>query len=353
MRRLIEVRKAHRALGRGTFSMPHPGNRKVFAYVRENEGEVVLCAANLARSAQPVELDLGRSRGCVPVELLGGSPFPPIGEMRYFLTLPGHGVYWFRLAPEAEAPGWHQLRLPPVELPVLAMTEWSTRSGRWLLTVVDVQVRERPPQRYALPLALAWEGRDEEPLRALAPVTLARVRQRARMGVLYDAIYDDAFCWSVLTAIGAGEQVAVGAGSLRFSATAAYPGLVASLPAEPALRRLSEPDNNGVVFGERQLLKGSPRRRRDPRRVLPADERAWPADRRAAHSARRGAWRPRLRARAHRPRGARCLGRWRPQPPARGRRDARIVAPLPRRGLESVPGLRPWERISRPKRACP
>ncbi len=313
MRRLIAVRKAYRAFGRGTFTMLHPGNRKVFAYVRQYEEEVILCAANLARSAQPVELDLARFRGCVPVELLGGTPFPPIGELPYLLTLPGHGFYWFRLAPEAEAPGWHQLRVPPVELPVLVLTEglasffpervgviraaltgtvrrqlerdaiprflsgqkwfaaeprvetvklvsmaqWSTPTGSWLLTVVEVEPPEQPPQRYVLPLALAWEGTEEEPLRSLAAVTVARVRQRARMGILYDAFADDAFCRSVLTAIGSREELALGPARLVFSATPAYPALLASLPPDPALRRLTEASNNAVVFGERLFLKGS------------------------------------------------------------------------------------------------
>jgi maltose alpha-D-glucosyltransferase / alpha-amylase len=26
-------------------------------------------------------------------------PFPPIGELPYLLTLPGHGFYWFSIAP--------------------------------------------------------------------------------------------------------------------------------------------------------------------------------------------------------------------------------------------------------------
>jgi len=26
-------------------------------------------------------------------------PFPPIGELPYLLTLPGHGFYWFSLTP--------------------------------------------------------------------------------------------------------------------------------------------------------------------------------------------------------------------------------------------------------------
>jgi maltose alpha-D-glucosyltransferase/alpha-amylase len=313
IKRLIAIRNAHKAFGRGAFSMLHPANRKVFAYVRQHEGEVILCAANLARSAQPVELDLGPFRGCVPVELMGGTSFPPIGELPYFLTLPGHAFFWFRLASESEAPSWHPIGRPAVDLPVLvlpagiatffpervgptrsalaeklhrqiereaiprflpgqrwfaakgarvetvnvaAMAEWSTQCDTWLLTIVSCEPPDQPPQQYMLPLALAWEDKDEEPLGALAAVTLARVRHRSRMGVLYDAFADDAFCNAVLTAIGVGGHLAMGPDTLVLSPTAAYPGLIAALPSESALRRLSEANNNVVVFGERLFLKG-------------------------------------------------------------------------------------------------
>jgi maltose alpha-D-glucosyltransferase/alpha-amylase len=35
--------------------------------------------------------------GKVPIELTGRVPFPPIGELPYFVTLAGHGFYWFEL----------------------------------------------------------------------------------------------------------------------------------------------------------------------------------------------------------------------------------------------------------------
>jgi len=316
MKRLIAVRKGHRAFGRGTFTMLHPGNRKIIAYVRENEDEVILCTANLARSAQPVELDLGRFRGCVPVELLGGTAFPPIGELPYLLTLPGHAFYWFKLAPQAQAPSWHQQRLASGEQPVLvltdgmasffpervgprrsvladtlrrqlerdalprflvgqpwfagrdarieaveiqAMTEWATPAGAWLLILVDVALRERPPESYLLPVALAWDRQEDESSRPPALSILARVRQRARTGILYDAIADDAFCRAVVSAIGAGQQVRVGKGTLVFSGTSAFPSLIAALPSEPVIRRLTEVRDSAVVLGERLILRGSRR----------------------------------------------------------------------------------------------
>jgi hypothetical protein len=87
-RRLLAVRKTTQALGRGALRFLKPGNRKVLAYLREHGDEAILCVANLGRSAQPVELDLARYKGRVPVEMLGRTAFPPLGDAPYLLTLP-------------------------------------------------------------------------------------------------------------------------------------------------------------------------------------------------------------------------------------------------------------------------
>ena len=104
MRRIIGVRQAHRVFGRGGITFLHPDNRHVAAYVRDFEGEVVLCVANLARTSQAVSLDLSRYDGRTPVEMLGWSTFPPIVDDRYVLTLHGHAFFWFVLVAATEAP---------------------------------------------------------------------------------------------------------------------------------------------------------------------------------------------------------------------------------------------------------
>jgi maltose alpha-D-glucosyltransferase/alpha-amylase len=101
-KRMIEVRKRHPVFGLGTYEELGASNPSVFAYVREFGDDRVLCVANLSRFAQPVELDLRRFEGMVPVELLGRVHFPPIGELPYLLTLPGHGHYWFALTRPGE-----------------------------------------------------------------------------------------------------------------------------------------------------------------------------------------------------------------------------------------------------------
>jgi len=102
-RRMIQVRREHSAFGLGTFTELSSSNPSVLAYRRSyvsNHGtgdDLVLCVNNLSRFPQPVELDLSEHAGGVPVELTGGVHFPPIGELPYLLTLPGHGFYWFQI----------------------------------------------------------------------------------------------------------------------------------------------------------------------------------------------------------------------------------------------------------------
>ncbi|MEA1052200.1 maltose alpha-D-glucosyltransferase [Lamprobacter modestohalophilus] len=153
MRRIIEVRKAHRVFGRGSIEFLHPGNRKVLAYVREStdadpipEGakdkhEILLCVVNLGRGAQPVELDLARFQGRVPIELLGRTAFPPIGELPYLLTLAGHGFYWFLLSEKDAAPAWHDERLPAPRLATLVLPEG------WKSLRPDLAKRPGPARR--------------------------------------------------------------------------------------------------------------------------------------------------------------------------------------------------------------
>jgi maltose alpha-D-glucosyltransferase/alpha-amylase len=99
MRRLIGVRKAQKAFGRGSQEFLHPANKRVLVFLRRYQDEIVLCVNNLSRYAQPVELDLTQFAGLVPVELWSCEPFPSIGTLPYFFTMAPHGFLWFRLVP--------------------------------------------------------------------------------------------------------------------------------------------------------------------------------------------------------------------------------------------------------------
>jgi maltose alpha-D-glucosyltransferase/alpha-amylase len=98
-RRMIRVRKRYQAFGRGSLEFLEADNRRVIAYIRSHEDQVLLCAGNLSRFAQPAQLDLSMFDGWQPIELIGETAFPIIGELPYFLTLGPHSFYWFRLEP--------------------------------------------------------------------------------------------------------------------------------------------------------------------------------------------------------------------------------------------------------------
>jgi maltose alpha-D-glucosyltransferase/alpha-amylase len=311
-RRMLAVRKTSSAFGRGTFKLLHPGNRKVLAYLREYGDDVILCVANVSRSAQPVELDLEDFKGRVPVEMMGRNAFPPVGELPYMLTLPGHAFYWFRLSTDTAAPEWYEQRLAPDTLPVLVLFDgWSSffrdhvvpwRIGMaeklraqferelapayvqrqrwfaakdesvervqivehtrleveqrsWLLTLVDI-LGPRETGRYFMPLALAWDDSEEERVRDMAAGALAKVRQQAAVGLIGDAMADDAFCHAVVAAIGASRTLKAGSGQLRFVPTRAFAELAPASPEElnpVKLLRLSS--NSVALLGSRLFLK--------------------------------------------------------------------------------------------------
>src|SRR5712671_3640614 len=96
-KRMIALRKRFQAFGRGTIEFLSPENPKVLAFIRQLEDQTVLVVANLSRFTQFVELDLRQLKGRVPVELIGRTKFPQIGELPYLLTLGEHAFYWFSL----------------------------------------------------------------------------------------------------------------------------------------------------------------------------------------------------------------------------------------------------------------
>ncbi len=97
MKQAIRIRQSTRVFGRGSMEVLDPLNHRVFAFLRELGEEKILVVSNLASQAQAAELDLRRWKGSVPIEMSGGSLFPPITERPYLLTLGPYQFYWFNL----------------------------------------------------------------------------------------------------------------------------------------------------------------------------------------------------------------------------------------------------------------
>jgi maltose alpha-D-glucosyltransferase/alpha-amylase len=312
-KRLLAVRKTSQAFGRGSRRFLRPGNRKILAYLREFGEDSILCVANLSRSAQPVELNLAPFKGRVPVEMLGRTAFPPIGDLPYLLTISGYGFYWFRLATDAAVPSWHEQIVSVDERPVLVLFDgwlslfrervvpwrigmaektraqfetdtlpryietqrwyaakgtpiervriteqvlWQEGKVTWLVALVELDGAE-PRASYFLPLGLAWEDREDDRVRNLSTSAVAKIRQQANVGVMGDAFADEVFCRAVVAAMAAGREIATSAGKLQFRRTAAFAEITGpdfeTLPVE---RPRASSSNTIVGMRERLMLKG-------------------------------------------------------------------------------------------------
>lgn len=297
MKRMIAVRQRQSVFGRGGIELLYPRNRKVLAYLRRHGEEAVLCVANLSRQAQAAEIDLSEFEGRVPIELTGQSPFPPVGELPYLLTLPAYGFYWFLLEDAGEAPSWHKGYAQVLPDFITLTTRDGTIAGaltdgdasdferrslreylplqRWfaakeerierarlrplaamddrhLLAVVDVRVAG-DEQRYFVPLSAAW-GEEDPTLGPRLPATLARLRRANRLGAVLDGAAEETMAIALLDALVEGREIDAGAeGRLAFNPTGRL-AEVAEDPGEPRLLS-AEQSNASIAFSDRLILK--------------------------------------------------------------------------------------------------
>jgi maltose alpha-D-glucosyltransferase/alpha-amylase len=298
-RRMLVVRGRYKAFGRGTMRFLRPANRQVLAYLREFEDETILCVANVSRTAQAVELELSEFAGFTPSELSGGVSFPAIGRLTYLLTLPPYGFYWFQLSKDAAPPSWSTstpgtlteyhtfvLRGGLAELAADASRLYLTNeilpayvpARRWFqnknetIRSLDltgfgplpgaggeavyaellVDLGERV-ERYALPLAIAWEGAPPHPFEA--PLAMGRVRRGRRVGLLTDAFATPRFARSLLEGLRSGARVSLNdGGALEFYPTAALETV--GMPADPELEWPSaEQTNSSSIAGRKAVTK--------------------------------------------------------------------------------------------------
>ncbi len=298
MKRLIDVRKNHRVLGRGDVQMLSPENAKVLAFVRRYENERLLVVANLSRSVQYTELDLKEYAGLTPIELFGRQAFPTLGERPLFLTLGPHTFYWFSLealhAREVAAVSrdpirvtesfevWLESRSARRQLGgllprYLQSRRWFRSKARSLvsatideliplgseaslvqLAFVRVEFREGNPETYVLPLALlagpaAAELEQQKPQAIVAHLELSGVEAK---GVLYDAVYGPHFPAHLFDLFTRRKELPGGAGLLK-SWPVKSPAIRPPAAERPLIGVVSnaEQSNTSLVFGNEYICK--------------------------------------------------------------------------------------------------
>lgn len=301
MKRLIAMRKRYKVFGRGSIKFLHTDNRKVLVFLREYQDECIMVVANLSRFVQYVQLDLSGMQGVTPIELFGGTRFPAIGELPYFLTLGPHASYWFLLEQrsEVELEGVTAGYEPPelsvstiwdevlhdrsretleASLPGFLMaTPWFSRKHRNIRLVrfldyvpiardgrracavlTQVNYVHGEPETYLLPLSFATGDkaasiRENNPRSIIARVHIADIDSE---GVLFEAAYDEDYANMLINAIRKGRRIKGAAGMLIASAPRAFrPVLRSEDPFPEPTPRMVTQRNASVVFGEKYILK--------------------------------------------------------------------------------------------------
>jgi maltose alpha-D-glucosyltransferase/alpha-amylase len=303
-KRLISVRKSTLAFGRGTMTFIRPVNRCVLAYVRQYGDQVILCVANLSRSAQATELDLSAWKDRIPLEMLGRTRFPPIGELPYMITLAPYGFYWFELREPDKSEHVAPSVVPEFEtlvVPVgatwvslartrgvferdvlpgyLSRTRWyperSSKAIQPTLTsaIPFCDIGDNRPwlaffettqrgvtTRYVLPMQIEWVRFDRE---RYNPRAFAAVRQGAREGTLLDVATDQIFIALLLRNLRESLTVEENDLRLEFRPTSRFadkpirqPGLIRAVDTEQS-NSTALVDNDYVVKVYRKLEPGS------------------------------------------------------------------------------------------------
>ena len=94
-RRIIIVRKQNsQVLGRGSIRFLKSEDKQILAFIREYQGQRMLCVYNLGRKPGFTRLDLSEFNGWHLRETISSVRFPDIGELPYFFTMPRHSYFW-------------------------------------------------------------------------------------------------------------------------------------------------------------------------------------------------------------------------------------------------------------------
>jgi maltose alpha-D-glucosyltransferase/alpha-amylase len=290
MKRALALRRQLPELSRGSLEFLPSDNLKVLTFLRRLEGRTVLVMANLSRHPQAVTFDLSEFAGMQPLELIGRTRFPVVGEAPYVMTPGPHDFYWFAMTPleegaqpaarprisvrsddpeavfraraqlaralatDAQTRRWFRSKAQTVsETDVIDLVEVPGSSAR--IAFLHIDYVAAPAEVYVMPVAVAAGAEAERVLAETPAAVIADIGGISEPGILYDALYGQELPRALLGLV-SGRRVAKG------RVTSVSPG---RLPGSSRLERevgevpvrveSLEQSNSSVFFGDRLMMK--------------------------------------------------------------------------------------------------
>jgi maltose alpha-D-glucosyltransferase/alpha-amylase len=296
VRRLINIRKKYRALGRGSMTWLPSENPKVLAFIRKYEEETVLVIANLSRYSQPVELDLDAFEGFNPVEVFSKNAYPKVKTgTPYFFSLAPYDCQWLLMKPVANGVTPNEAELPELKLKNWNELMSSTKSEmleneilpaylmkmRWFggkarsiqnikiaehaalslkddairLLLLEVSYQDGLPDLYQLSLAFCKEEEGLKLMEMHPKSIVSRLTIDGKKGVLYDAVFGKAFRQEIMQFMATNHQLKFKNSILHFSGNEQLKKYKKNAQDSRSKVLSAEQSNTAVTYDDQFFLK--------------------------------------------------------------------------------------------------
>jgi len=296
MRRTLAIRRQFKAFGRGRIEFLPSDNTKVLTFLRSFEDENVLVVANLSRYCQAVQIQMPDCAGFSVHEIFSDNRFPDITEAPYTVTLAPHSFYWFTLkepaAPTLQEPDqlphlqcqvtWSRIlgskaeaQLMPVVTAYVKRARWFGGKGKSIrrlrvadsitmpvhdqpahVLVLEVTYTSAPREFYLLPIAFATGDLQLKIMKESPEAVIAQLALRDEEGIVYEAIYDEAFRQVLLELIARRRSVKAGSGRLVARRGSKFSALLTDGVVPEVSRVLKvEQSNTSILYDHTFFLK--------------------------------------------------------------------------------------------------
>lgn len=296
VRHIIFIRKAHKAFGFGSLEFISSENSKTLAFTRTYQDEIILVTVNLSRFPQGTDLDLAQYVGYTPHEMFNYSPFPPIKEGKYTITLSPYGYFWLILKPiESYAKpnkdilipaiilekSWYNIMQEPFRerLEKIALPRFFKNArwfGRKASSIREAKITSHVivDQSYLCFVEISYDGYEgidtylivfsfasqteaDKILRDAPQSIIAHLKMEAEEGVLYDGVLSEDFQQALIRLIAKNKPIKFGDQKLLAYKASNVNKNAFRDPAtyHPSQVLLADQSNTSIIYGQQFFLK--------------------------------------------------------------------------------------------------